>query len=533
MAGDGLALNPECCARFGSVPYLWRVWAINSIRLQNFRAFEDTGVISLKPLTVVVGRNSVGKSSLARFWPLLRQSIETRTSSPFLWYGRYVDFGSFDTAVHGDKEDVVVGFGFDRISRGGRRRDYTVDGVTADVEVTVARSGKGWDVSAELNVAGTRVRVREQAEGVLLETASPSESVLLGGATLSKVHPIPVVVEEERTTSTSFEEFKRLGEAFGEERRLRDSPVFGLVRELTGKRASEGSVLATVMALKFSGADEFVGKNASCGGVTWKNRLRNNPEVVERLRLHLLMLRVPQILTELRRGVTLFAGHCRWVGPSRALAERYYRRQDLAVDELDPTGANLPVLLSSFSASRAEKFEAWLMRNFGFSVRLAQKEGHLSVQVRDHDVGEEWLNLADVGFGFSQILPVVASLWIRTHERRDRYIASYGSMMSLEQPELHLHPRMQARLGRVLALTAALLGGKSSARLFVETHSQSLVNAVGEAVSAGQLPHDLVQILVVDRKPGETASRISTASFDEEGVLVGWPFGFFSPGVPE
>ncbi|MFI9653097.1 AAA family ATPase, partial [Guyparkeria halopsychrophila] len=60
---------------------------MKSVRIQNLRALHDTDDIDLRPLTICVGKNSSGKSSFARFFPLLRQSVEQRTTGPILWYG--------------------------------------------------------------------------------------------------------------------------------------------------------------------------------------------------------------------------------------------------------------------------------------------------------------------------------------------------------------------------------------------------------------------------------------------------------------
>ena len=58
---------------------------LNSIRIQNLRSLTDTTTIQLKPLTVLVGKNSVGKSTFARTFPLLRQTCEAQKKSPILW----------------------------------------------------------------------------------------------------------------------------------------------------------------------------------------------------------------------------------------------------------------------------------------------------------------------------------------------------------------------------------------------------------------------------------------------------------------
>lgn len=89
---------------------------LNSIRVQNLRSLKDTGFINLKPLTILVGRNSVGKSTFARTFPLIRQSCEAQKKSPVLWYGRLVDFGDFKTALNKGNAHEGISFSFKFIS---------------------------------------------------------------------------------------------------------------------------------------------------------------------------------------------------------------------------------------------------------------------------------------------------------------------------------------------------------------------------------------------------------------------------------
>jgi len=86
---------------------------MKSIRIQNLRSLEDTTTIELKPITVLVGENSSGKSTFLRSLPLLRQSFEVKTTGPLLWYGKYVDFGSFNEAVSAFSSEKSIYFEFD------------------------------------------------------------------------------------------------------------------------------------------------------------------------------------------------------------------------------------------------------------------------------------------------------------------------------------------------------------------------------------------------------------------------------------
>ena len=85
---------------------------MKSLYLKNFRSIECSGDIELKPLTVLLGTNSSGKSSFLRVLPLLKQSIETKSRGPILWFGNYVDFGSFNETVFNKDLSRTIDIGF-------------------------------------------------------------------------------------------------------------------------------------------------------------------------------------------------------------------------------------------------------------------------------------------------------------------------------------------------------------------------------------------------------------------------------------
>jgi AAA15 family ATPase/GTPase len=98
---------------------------MDSIRVKRLRCLADTGYIQLKPITVLLGQNSSGKSTFLRILPLLKQSVESRTTGPILWSGRLVDFGNFDDAHQNDSEDnIAFSFNFEVESRSFPYRDY-------------------------------------------------------------------------------------------------------------------------------------------------------------------------------------------------------------------------------------------------------------------------------------------------------------------------------------------------------------------------------------------------------------------------
>ena len=122
----------------------------------------------------------------------------------------------------------------------------------------------------------------------------------------------------------------------------------------------------------------------------------------------------------------------------------------------------------------------------------------------------DMVSIADVGFGVSQVLPVLVAL----------IVAEPGQLVYLEQPELHLHPRAQVALAQVLADAA-----KRGVRIVAETHSSLLLLAVQTLVAKGSLPSELVKLHWFTR--GENgATKIATADLDEAGAYGDWPEDF-------
>lgn len=69
---------------------------ITNIRLKNFRAFQREVSVRLRPITVLIGRNSAGKSSLIKFLLMLRQTLESKGDSFFTTDGQHVQFGTWE-----------------------------------------------------------------------------------------------------------------------------------------------------------------------------------------------------------------------------------------------------------------------------------------------------------------------------------------------------------------------------------------------------------------------------------------------------
>ena len=149
-------------------------------------------------------------------------------------------------------------------------------------------------------------------------------------------------------------------------------------------------------------------------------------------------------------------------------------------------------------------------------VRPLGKRGTEPFQLQARKLGSNRVkgprrNLIDVGYGVSQVLPVVTEL-LRSSRR---------SIHLLQQPEVHLHPSAQAALGRLFCRVA-----DPQRQLIVETHGDYLLDRVRMDVRdrEGDLKPDDVSILYFERQDPDV--KIHSLRIDEEGNVLGAPPGY-------
>lgn len=140
------------------------------------------------------------------------------------------------------------------------------------------------------------------------------------------------------------------------------------------------------------------------------------------------------------------------------------------------------------------------------------------------------VSLRDVGVGISQVLPVL----VNAYSKENRVSA-------IEQPELHLHPKLQSELADVFINTAL---GEEKKTFLIETHSEHLLLRIMRRIretTNGQLPDGIeaieakdVQVLFVMPSQNGEGSIIKKIALDEEGEMIdNWPGGFFEEGFNE
>ena len=129
-----------------------------------------------------------------------------------------------------------------------------------------------------------------------------------------------------------------------------------------------------------------------------------------------------------------------------------------------------------------------------------------------------YANIVDVGYGISQSLPILVDI-MAANDRRSR-LRRHERTFLLQQPEVHLHPRGQAQLASLFINAFKKRGN----RFLIETHSDYIVDRVRISVRQGLLKPDDVSILYFE--PNGNAVDIHHMGLDDDGNLEGAPPGY-------
>ncbi len=216
-------------------------------------------------------------------------------------------------------------------------------------------------------------------------------------------------------------------------------------------------------------------------------------------------------------------GFMRWEGSSAMafapMRSRPKRTYDQLSDEFSPEGDHVPVLLARANDPHNKQSKALhdALRDFGrysemftdIGVKqLGRGNGDpFQVQV---NIGAKKTNLMDVGYGVSQILPLIV----------DAQRAGSNTTLLLQQPEVHLHPKAQAALGSMIKDWVS----KSRKTVVVETHSDYLVDRLRLEVKRANLKESDLKIFFLEKSANQT--KLHILEVDPQGNVLNAPEGY-------
>ena len=536
---------------------------MKSICVKNVKTLENTGIISLSPVTLLVGKNSSGKSTFLRTFPLIKQSIRKSTDGPLLWAGDvddYVDFGSFSETITNGNSDKTIDFQFN-FSLNLRRNNYYLrslqealknDNKIHEVKYTISISQMGnkeyvsclsvlfcqtefifkfYPNPNEIEVFVDNVKMQIQKKSlknkiVILPFSNGYRSVFGFqlppiGVFLSSFSKSSSMIETENI-NLSLENFG-LNEFF--------LPFTG--REIAMQIVGE-CLCKNIPLQAFNRDRNDSSKKDDKEIIDYIFKIVENLQKIndEQNSAFFKLVYFYGCFSIMDSYINAYFRQVHYIAPLRATAERYYRLRNLSIDEVDYQGKNLAIFLDGLRRTdQLKAFNQWTDDLLGFHVQTKNDSGHLSIQVADRGKNES-TNLSDTGFGFSQILPIVTQLWKISNKKKINGSKSYWDVpfvLAVEQPELHLHPALQASLVEAF-INAIKIAKKNKChlQLILETHSETIVNYFGKSIAENKIDSKEVSVILFD-KVDNNLTRVQVSEFNQQGYLCNWPIGFFAP----
>ncbi len=174
----------------------------------------------------------------------------------------------------------------------------------------------------------------------------------------------------------------------------------------------------------------------------------------------------------------------------------------------------------NFKGSLAEIVGKWLVE-FGMAddfqiVPISETKQLYQVNIKTKG-SKNWVDICDVGFGVSQILPIIALC----------YYAPTDSIIIIEQPEIHLHPKVQSGLGDLL-IDAAL---SRNIQFIIESHSEHLLTRMQRRIAEEKIDDKEIKINFCNLVGGE--SVLEELQVDDFGEISNWPENFFGDEMEE
>lgn len=437
---------------------------IESMSLQNFKGWAELPETRFGKLTGFFGPNSAGKSSLIQLLLMLKQTVESPDRSIALNLGEeterlgLVQLGTFEELVH--KHDLQQAFKF-----------------------TLHWSPRE---SIKIRPFGTSKKIIETITSLILD----------------------VTIHANKSTEMVVDEVTyRWGQKSV-------ALVRGETRyDLKVDKDSVGLKFASGRKWEFPRPTKFYG---------FPDRVRTDFEN-------------PDLFLDLERSVeSFFAQELFYLGPLRSQPIRLYtwagsRPEDVGLQGEKTVMALLASRADGKSLSRGfkkrketlqERIAKWLVElklvhDFRLT-ELAEGTNRYKVEVQTTKEGS-WVVLPDVGFGVSQVLPVLTLC----------YYAPEGSTIILEHPEIHLHPSVQAGLAD--ALLDAIK--TRNVQIIVESHSEHFVRRLQRRVAEGKVDAKEVALYFCDRSA--TGSTIEPLRLNIFGEIENWPIDFFGDQLGE
>ena len=469
---------------------------LSNFQVENFKAFENTGAIDIKPLTFLTGINSAGKSSIIQALLLLKQTLEsTPTAALAPGKGRFLEQSlgdNFNDFIFGrpslDKAELVyqLSFTFDssndiniyndcRAMFEAMKEPYPDGELSANLRIVFRWGSFGHRGRPTVRVSDLDINLQLDQQALVGLQISPTTDGMYGVSS----------IEDKTASFLQHIAFSSL-EIDGLSSFLPDSLVISSQPTPTLFETRPIPIPVSFMRL-FRDFFAAIRRDLS-KEISYLNSFRKPPSRVYTTGQTSGGMLTPdgsnvaEVLWQLRKEKVKFV-HPRDGKKQKSLPEMtdYVLREVLGLQQT-------------------------------VSVDQATKD-ILEIKVRT--LGPEPLpvTLADVGLGYNQILPVIVQ----------GLLTPPGGLAIFEQPEIHLHPNVQAKL---IVFFVGLI--RSGRHILVETHSSHMIDSLCLEITKNRKAlEEQVNVLFVhppDRK--HRSARIESVKINRYGEVLNWPSGF-------
>ncbi|MBM3880199.1 MAG: DUF3696 domain-containing protein [Verrucomicrobia bacterium] len=436
---------------------------ITGLQIKNFKGWKDTGLLRLAPITVFFGTNSSGKSSLGQFLMMLKQTASSPDRNRVLHPGddkTPVDLGTFDDLLNQHDQS--------------RELDFALEWEPAEpLEIKDVLTGSVF--------SGTRIRFSATvgfANGKGLRAVCRRFEYRFSGKKDSGFS-IAMAPDDQagkyQLKTEGFEGVRKKGRGWPLPQPTR---FFGFPDELSLYYQNGETLNDLAFALQ-----------SLLGGLSYLGPLREEPR-----RHYAWAGETPEDVGS--RGE-------RWLSALLAATDRkirmHGRRAGMEFEALIAAWLQELGLIHSFAVAPVAKG----LREYRVRVKVTQASPEVSIP--------------DVGFGVSQVLPVVVQSF---------YSPPHSTVM-IEQPELHLHPAVQQNLADlfIAAVKARETGKDRNVQFLVESHSEHFLRRLQRRIAEQELAKEDVAVYFCDPVAGGNA--IQPLEVDLYGNITNWPIGFF------
>lgn len=435
---------------------------VEQLKLENFKAFRNEK-FNFKKITLLTGANSSGKSTIINALASILQGTE---SKPFPFY-----FNNYGDNIHlgGFRDIIYQGNTSERFKVGLKLKDSKEE-IFTEGTYRYASAGKQILVdSLEISTRSGKLEVRWKGQ--------------------KSGYEVRRIVDSE----TREEESKMAKEVF--------SSLSGLFEKFEEKRTKNTDNQKLV--------DKFLTEISKSSNDWFKVKPAKSSML-----LHELKESIAYKITIDRHQSKMnkFRAESNYIGPIRPYPARHYYIAN-HTEKVDALGQNAFHILVDWYKSEPKKF-ASIMED----LKLLELAEEISVDsIKDELIelnvtpaGESRsVNLSDVGFGLSQVLPILVTTGS----------AIKNSTILINQPEVHLHPSSQA-------LLANFFTNKGESKNFIiETHSEYLINRFRLLIAQGKLSASDFQIIYLDKS--SASQKVHHIDIDKSGTMINAPESFF------